>query len=163
MLFKNKGSTNDPSKYRCIGLLSHTCKTLSQCLLESLESETSGFLSEWQAGFRKKRGCRDNLLTLRTIYDELLEAGRQLYVTYVDCSAAFDSVSHKFLDRALKKAGASNKSRALFRAMCKAASAVTEVPSTDGTKVCSTSFQINRHLRFPDFLMIFSCPQMWVF
>ena len=29
MLYKNKGSPNDPSKYRCIGLLSHAYKVLS--------------------------------------------------------------------------------------------------------------------------------------
>ena len=29
MLFKNKGSVNDPSKYRCIGLLPHAYKILS--------------------------------------------------------------------------------------------------------------------------------------
>ena len=31
MLYKNKGSDNDPTKYRCIGLLSHAYKILSQC------------------------------------------------------------------------------------------------------------------------------------
>ena len=46
MLFKNKGSSNDPTKYGCIGLLSHAYKTLSQCLLTRLEQETGGFLSD---------------------------------------------------------------------------------------------------------------------
>ena len=54
MLFKNKGSTNDPSKYRCIGLLNHCYKVLAQCLLERLEKETGSYLSDWQADFRKK-------------------------------------------------------------------------------------------------------------
>ena len=76
MLYKNKGSSNDPSKYRCIGLLSHAFKVFQQCLLEQLEVETEGYLSDWQAGFRKKRGCRDNILILRTIYDEMLEVGK---------------------------------------------------------------------------------------
>ena len=40
MLYKNKGSSNDPSKYRCIGLLSHSYKVLNQCLLQQLERET---------------------------------------------------------------------------------------------------------------------------
>ena len=144
MLYKNKGSSNDPSKYRCIGLLSHAYKVMVQCLLEKLESETESFLSEWQSGFRKKRGCRDNVLTLRTLYDEMLERGETLYATYIDYSAAFDSVSHKYLDRALKEAGASDKSRALFRAIYDRASAVTKVASTDGNVVTSDPFPINR-------------------
>ena len=64
MLFKRTGSPDDPSKYRCIALLNHCYKILSQCMMEQLESETSGYLSEWQAGFRKQRGCRDNVLVL---------------------------------------------------------------------------------------------------
>ena len=63
MLFKNKGSSNDPTKYRCIGLLSHAFKVFQQCLLEQIEEETKGFLSDWQAGFRKQRGCRITYLS----------------------------------------------------------------------------------------------------
>ena len=144
MLFKDKGSANDPTKYRCIGLLTHAYKVMAQCLLEKLESETESFLSDWQAGFRKNRGCRDNVLTLRTIYEDMLEKGEALYVTFIDYSAAFDSVSHKFLDRALKEAGASDKSRALFRAIYNRASAVTKVASTDGAEVLSDPFPIRR-------------------
>ena len=87
MLYKNKGSTNDPTKYRCIGLLTHAYKVLSQILLERLESETEGFLSDWQAGFRKQRGCRDNVLLLRAVYDRMLREGKHLYVTFIDYSA----------------------------------------------------------------------------
>ena len=111
MLYKNKGSTNDPRKYRCIGLLTHAYKVMSQRLLARLETETAQYLSDWQAGFRKRRGYRDNVLTLRVIYDQMLEQGQTLYSTFIDYSAAFDSVSHKYLDKALKAAGASNKSR----------------------------------------------------
>ena len=103
MLYKNKGSSKDPRKYRCIGLLSHAYKVLNQCLLQRLEIETDSFLSDWQAGFRKNRGCRDNVLTLRSLYDAILEEGRKMYVTFIDYSAAFDSVSHKFIDKALAK------------------------------------------------------------
>ena len=55
MLRKNKGSTDDPTKYRCIGLLNHSYKVFNQCLLRRLESETASYLSEWQAGFRRNR------------------------------------------------------------------------------------------------------------
>ena len=144
MLYKNKGSSNDPKKYRCIGLLSHAYKVLNQCLLQRLESETDSFLSDWQAGFRKNRGCRDNVLVLRSLYDEILEVGSKMYVSFIDYSAAFDSVSHKFIDKALKAAGASHKSRALFRAIYHAASATTRVQSTDGTTVMSDPFPIDR-------------------
>ena len=38
MLFKNKGSSNNPAKYHCIGLLNHSYKVLSQC--ENLRAKT---------------------------------------------------------------------------------------------------------------------------
>ena len=117
MLFKNKGSSDDPSKYRCLGLLNHSYKALSQCMQARLEKETAGFLPDWQAGFRKLRGCRDNVFILRTIIDQMLDKGHPLYLTFIDYSAAFDSVSHKFIDQALAAAGATDKTRAIFRAI----------------------------------------------
>ena len=144
MIFKNKGSHDDPSKYRCLGMLNHTYKVLSQCMLNRMVKETEGFLPDWQAGFRSKRGCRDNILVLRTLYDAMLERGEPLYVTFIDYSAAFDSVSHKFLDEALHAAGASNKTRAMFRAIYRAATARTAVQGTDGKTVFSDVFPINR-------------------
>ena len=144
MLHKNKGSTNDPTKYRCLALLPHAYKVFHQCLLERIEDETQLFLSDWQAGFRKWRGCRDNILTLRTVYDQMLEQGKTLYTTFIDYSAAFDTVSHKYIDKALKKAGASNKSRAIFRAVYASASAVIKTASTDNEVVMSDPFPINR-------------------
>ena len=86
MLYKHKGSSDDPSKYRCIGLLNHSYKVLSQCLLQRLETETGGYLSDWQAGFRKSRGCRDNILTLRTLLEDVLDRGRQVVATFIDYS-----------------------------------------------------------------------------
>ena len=98
----------------------------------------------WQAGFRKQRGCRDNVMILRSVYDDMLDAGRALYVTFVDYSDAFDSISHKFLDQALKEAGASAKSRSLFRAVYAAASTMTKVPNTNGEEIHSAPFPVNR-------------------
>ena len=143
MLYKHKGSPNDPTKYRCIGLLNHAYKVLSQCMLARLEVETKGFLSEWQAGFHKKRGCRDNVLVLRTIYDDMLEQGKKLYATFIDYNAAFDSISHKFLNEALREAGASDKSRAMFRSMYKTASATVKVADVDGGMIMSNPFAID--------------------
>ena len=76
MIYKQKGSSDDPSKCRCLGMLNHSYKTLSQCLLARLVRETDGFLPDWQAGFRAERGCRDNILILRTLYDEIIEQGK---------------------------------------------------------------------------------------
>jgi hypothetical protein len=53
-------------------------------------------------------------------------------------------VSHKFLDEALTEAGASQKSRGMFRAIYEKAAAVVRVRKRDGTDVFSTPFDVNR-------------------
>ena len=94
MLYK-KGSKNMCANYRALGLLNHSYKILSICLLNRLVKETSWFLSDWQAGFREGRGCRDNILLLRVIYDQIIRGDDKCVVTFIDFEAAFDSVSHK--------------------------------------------------------------------
>ena len=144
MLFKNKGSANDPAKYRCLGLLNHSYKVLSQCMLARLQKETSDFLPDWQAGFQQNRGCRDNTLILRTLFDAVLQKHGKMYVTFIDYSAAFDSVSHKFIDTALAEAKATDKTRVMFRAIYKSATARTDVEGIDGKTEQSDVFPINR-------------------
>ena len=112
--------------------------------MERLNKETDGYLADWQAGFRKLRGCRDNVMMLRTLIEDMMEQGQRLVATFVDYSAAFDSVSHKFIDTALADAGASAKSRAIFRAIYQAASATTRVADTDNKYVQSRPFPIRR-------------------
>ena len=84
MLFKNKGSSDDPSKYRCIGLLNHAYKILAQIILARLLKCSDSFLKDRQAGFRANRGCRDNTMILRTICQDMLRLGKKIAITFVD-------------------------------------------------------------------------------
>ena len=61
-----------------------------------------------------------------------------LTINFVDYAAAFDSVNHKFLDQALEKAGASNKIRAMARAVYASASAFTTVQDVEEGKRVKT-------------------------
>ena len=143
MLYK-KDSVENPANYRCIGLLPHSYKILSIIMLDRITKECSKFLSDWQAGFRKQRGCRDNVLLLRVLIDVILKQKKNVCLTFIDYSAAFDSVSHKFLDRSLAKAGASRKTRAMFRAIYAAASGIARVRGLNGQTIYSESFKVRR-------------------
>ena len=79
--------------------------------------EVENFLLQSQAGFRWLRSTRDNILLLATLMDAILESQKTCVVTFIDFVAAFDSVSHKFLESSLFEAGASEKSRAIFKAI----------------------------------------------
>ena len=152
MIYKNKGSSNDPSNYRCIALLNHAYKILSRIILMRLTGNGENYLPDWQAGFRKNRGCRDNIFIMRTLFEKMMQLGRSLTVSYIDYSASFDTVSHKFLDKALADAGASNKVRAMFRAIYRSASAFTVVKGTDHKGVKSDVFPILRGVLQGDIL-----------
>ena len=108
MIYK-KGDADNFENYRCICLLKHAYKILSVILMKRLVKECDGFLSDWQAGFRAARGCRDNVLLLRTLYEFVINGNKDCVVTFIDYKAAFDSVSHKFIDSVLVRAGASRK------------------------------------------------------
>ena len=144
MIYKNKCSPDDPSKYRCIGLLNHAYKVLSIIILTRLQRSCEGYLKDWQAGFRKGRGCRDNSTILRTLIHEFLLDGKRVAITFIDYSVSFDSVSHKFIDKALCESGTSNKLRAIFRTVYNSASAFTTIPVPNSKTVKSSTFPITR-------------------
>jgi hypothetical protein len=113
-------------------------------LLRRLVTETDWYLPVHQAGFRQHRGTRDNIFILAQIMDAVMARGEEMITVFIDYVAAFDSVSHKFIDDALRKAKASNKCRAMFRALYDSASAVVRVRKNDGTDVFSEPFPIDR-------------------
>ena len=83
-------------------------------------------------------------MILRVLCEKMLTLGKAISAVFIDYRAAFDSVSHKFVDQALKKAGASPKARAMFRAIYKAAAAFTETTGADNKKTRCDNFNINR-------------------
>ena len=103
--WKPKGSKNGFTKYRCICLLNSCYKLLSAYLLLQLVKQTQSYLSESQAGFRKRRGCRDNIYILSQLIKLSLSEDSPLVITFIDYVAAFDIVSHKFLESVLEEAG----------------------------------------------------------
>ena len=99
MMYKNKGSQDDCSKYRALGLLNHSYKIMSVILLRRLVKECASFFSDWQAGFRPQRGCRDNVLLLRVLYDQIINANSKCIVTYIDFSTCLLYTSPSPRDR----------------------------------------------------------------
>ena len=73
IIYKNKGSKDDYTKYRSIGLLNHVYTIMTVILLCRLVVECSAFSTECQAGFRTHRDCRDNVL--RTASKNTLQPG----------------------------------------------------------------------------------------
>ena len=84
------------------------------------------------------------MLLLRVLYDQIIRDDTTCCVTFIDYTAAFDSVSHKYLDYAFYRAGASRKTRAMFNAIYASATGTARVNGLDGQKIFSTTFEVRR-------------------
>ncbi|XP_013399160.1 uncharacterized protein LOC106165493 [Lingula anatina] len=62
-------------------------------------------LGEEQAGFRKGRGCIDQIFALHNIIEQCLEWNTPLYINFVDFKKAFDSVHRETLWKILLSYG----------------------------------------------------------
>ena len=94
-LFKRKGNPKLCDNHRSISLLSIAAKVLSRVLLNRLNEhlEQLGLLPESQCGFRNDRRTVDMILTARQLQEKYQEQNMDLYMTFVDISKAFDTVS----------------------------------------------------------------------
>ncbi|XP_017668058.1 PREDICTED: uncharacterized protein LOC108496141, partial [Lepidothrix coronata] len=105
-LYKKKGIKSDCSNYHGITLLSFAGKILARILLNRpLPAIAEGILPESQCGFRANRSTTDMVFVLRQLQEKCREQNKGLYVTFVDLTKAFDTVSRKGLWQILEGLG----------------------------------------------------------
>ena len=104
-LFK-KGDKSDCSNYRGITLLSIAGKVLARVLLNRLvPAIAEKHLPESQCGFRASRGTTDMVFTLRQIQEKCREQHKDLFISFIDMTKAFDTVSRDGLWAILGRLG----------------------------------------------------------
>ena len=109
-LYKNKGVNSDCSNYRDITLLSIPGKILARVLPNRLvPSIAADHIPESQCGFRAKRSTTDMVFSLRQLQEKCREQNKGLYITFVDLTKAFDTVSRKGLWLIMKRLGCPQK------------------------------------------------------
>jgi len=109
-LYKNKGEKSDCSNYRGITLLSIAGKILARILLNRLvPSIADEHIPESQCGFRANRGTTDMVFVLRQLQEKCREQNKGLYITFVDLTKAFDTVSRNGLWLILNRLGCPQK------------------------------------------------------
>ena len=97
-----KGSRTICNNYRGIALLSIPGKVFAKAILNRLKPRAEQFLCESQCGFRRGRGCADQLFSLRTLMERSREYHRPLYLCFIDLKKAYDSVNRDSLWRILQ-------------------------------------------------------------
>ena len=116
-LFKRKGNPQVCDNHRGISLLSVAGKILARVLLNRLNEhlEQSGHPPESQSGFRKNRGTIDMIFTAGRRQEKCQEQNVDLYMTFVDLTKAFDTISREGLWKIMAKFGCPAKFIAMVR------------------------------------------------
>ena len=70
-----------------------------------MEAKINAELPDEQAGFRRGRGTSDMLVLLQSIIEKVASTNSEAYITFIDYSKAFDSVSHVQLFNVMHKMG----------------------------------------------------------
>ena len=116
-LYKRKGNPQVCDNHRGISLLSIAGKILAKILLNRLNAhlDQAGLLPESQCGFRKDRGTIDIIFTARQLQEKCQEQNVDLYMTFVDLTKAFDTVSRDGLWKIMAKFGCPPRYIAMVR------------------------------------------------
>ena len=106
-LYKRKGNPQVCDNHRGISLLLIAGKILAKILLNRLNAhlDQAGLIPESQCGFRKDRGTIDMIFTARQLQEKCQEQNVDLYMTFVDLTKAFDTVSRDGLWKIMAKFG----------------------------------------------------------
>ena len=72
-----KGNAKECSNYNTIALISHTSKVMLKILLARLQQYMNRELPDVQAGFRKGRGTRDQIVNIHWIIEKARECQKK--------------------------------------------------------------------------------------
>ena len=86
------------SVYRTIALISHARKVMLKILQTRLQQYMNQDLPDIQAGFRKGRGTRDQIVNIHWITEKASEFPKNIYFCFIDYAKVFDCVDHNKLE-----------------------------------------------------------------
>ena len=83
-----KSNAKECSNYRTIALISHVSKVMLQILQARLQQYMNCELSDFQAGFRKGRGTKDQIANIHWIIEKPREFQKNIYFCFIDYANA---------------------------------------------------------------------------
>ena len=88
--------------------ISHVSKVMFKILQARLQQYVNQELPDVQAGSRKARRTRDQIVNICWIIKKAKEFQRNIYFCFIDYTKAFDCVDHNKLWKILKEMGISD-------------------------------------------------------
>ena len=102
-------------KYPTIALISHASKVMLKILQARLQHYVNCELPEFQAGFRKGRGTRDQSANICWIMEKAREFQKYIYFCFIDYAKAFDCLDHNKFWKILQEMGMPEHPTCLLR------------------------------------------------
>ena len=142
-IFK-RGDSRQCANYRPIALIHPTLKLLLSHLARHIAAalEASGRLGPWQAGFRPRHSCAEQLLALQEVTARRRRSGQPTWVCFLDFTKAYDRVPHAAMLAKLMEIGVRGQIWNLIRDLYKKSYVVVEEGSAR-----ATPFRLERGLR----------------
>ena len=100
-----KGNAKECSNYSTIALISHASKVMLKILQAKLQQYMNRELSDVQAGFRKCRRTRDQIVNICWIMEKAREFQKTIYFCFIDYAKAFNCVDHDKLWKIIQEMG----------------------------------------------------------
>ena len=106
-----KGDKHNPGNYRPISITCIACKLLEHIFASNMMQhlETNNILYELQHGFRAKRSCESQIISLKHELSQNNDKNIQTDLIIMDFAKAFDKVPHKRLLYKMKYFGISEQ------------------------------------------------------
>ena len=110
-----KVNAKECSNYPTIALISHTSKVMLEILQARLQQFMNCELPDVQAGFRRRRGTRDQIANICWIIEKAKEFQKNIYFCFIDYAKAFDCLDHYKLWKILQDMGTPDHLTCLLR------------------------------------------------
>ena len=107
-----KGNAEECPNYHTI---SHASKVMLKIIQARLQQYVNQELPDFQAGFRKGRGTRDQIANIRWIIEKAREFQKNIYFCFTDYAKAFNCVDHNKLWKTLQIDGNTRSPYMLLR------------------------------------------------
>ena len=100
-----KGDAKECSNYCTTAFISHASKVMLKILQARLQQYVNQEFPDVQAGFKKDKGTRDQIVNICWIIEKAKEFQENICFCFIDYAKAFDCVDHKKLWKIIKGMG----------------------------------------------------------
>ena len=117
-----KGNAKECSNYRTIAFISHASKVMLKIFQARLQQYMNCELPDVQAGFRKGRGTRDQIVNICWIIEKAREFPKNIYFCFIDYAKAFHYVDHNKLENSSRDGNIRPPDLPLEKPVCRSGS-----------------------------------------